>query len=162
LGGQNTRKTNPVTAHAESDAQFEATHARREWVRWKYVASRFAALKSAGIPCRYGVYVIRGPVLIPRVRGVSNVIYVGQSGGGARRGRQGIGPGNGGPGRLFNTRGPDQVVRERIEALFQGQRFTLECTFNDSDDPKAFEHELLDAYFADHCELPPANHSGAR
>lgn len=151
-----------MTTDAEWDGRFQATYAKREWARWDYVAPSFAALKSAGIPCRYGVYIIRGPSLIPRVRGSSNVIYVGQSGGGARRGRQGIGPGNGGPGRLFNTRGPDQLVREKIEGLFRGQLFTIECTFDDNNDPKAFERELLDAYFADHYELPPANHSGAR
>jgi len=86
-------------------------------------------------------------------------VYIGQSGGGSRGGRQGLGPGNGGPGRLFNTRGPDKAVRDRVEALFPNDRFSIECTFIDQDDPKVVERELLNAYFEDHCELPPANHN---
>jgi hypothetical protein len=73
---------------------------------------------------------------------------------------EGIGPGHGGPGRLFNTRGPDEIVREKIESLFPGQRFSIQCVFIDNSDPKLVECRLLEAYFQDHCELPPANHSG--
>jgi hypothetical protein len=96
---------------------------------------------------------------LPRVRGLSDIVYIGQSGGGARRGQQGIGPGNGGPGRLFNTRGSDEIVRKMIEALFPGQIFRVECVFLDTEDPEMVEAELLAAYLEDHCELPPANHS---
>jgi len=55
-------------------------------------------------------------------------------------------------------------VRETIEALFPNQRFSLECAFDDVNDPKVLEQRLLEAYRQDHCELPPANHSwsGAR
>ena len=89
------------------------------------------------------------------------MVYLGQSGGGKRGGRQGIGPGNHRPGRLFNTRGPDQGVRERIETVFEGKQFWAECAFLDEDDPKSFEDRLLRAYLDDHLELPPANHTGS-
>lgn len=140
---------------------FEQVYRRHNWRSWSYLAGDQRSLRTADppIPPRYGVYLIRAPVSLPRVRGSSDVIYIGQSGGGARRGRQGIGPGNGGPGRLFNTRGPDEIVREMIEALFHGQTFTVECVFFDAEDPEIVESELLVAYLDDHCELPPANHS---
>lgn len=141
--------------------QFEQEWRKYEWRRWRYPAGDFASLKAASplIPCRHGVYIVRGPTPLPRVRDSSDVVYIGQSGGGKRGGKQGIGPGNGGPGRLFNTRGADEVVREKVEALFKGQEFILECTFVEKDNPEAIETRLLHAYFEDYCELPPANHN---
>jgi hypothetical protein len=140
---------------------FDVEVRRYRWTTWRYVAGGFGSLKkgSPAIPCRRGVYVIRAPKPLSRVRGACDVIYIGQSGGGKRGGRQGIGPGNGGPGRLFNTRGADKTVRERIESLFPGQQFSLACTFVDQDDPKVVEERLLSAYLEEHTELPPANHS---
>jgi hypothetical protein len=141
--------------------QFRQEWLKHDWTRWRYRAGNFASLKTASplIPCRHGVYIVRAPALLPRVRGSSEVVYIGQSGGGKRGGKQGIGPGNGGPGRLFNTRGADEVVREKVEALFDGQEFILECTFVEKEDPESIETRLLRAYFEDHCELPPANHN---
>ena len=60
---------------------------------------------------------------------------------------------------MFNTRGADEVVREKVEALFDGQEFMIECTFVEKDDPELIEARLLRAYFENHCELPPANHN---
>ena len=124
---------------------FETEFSKHHWERWKYQAGDFGSLKSAkpGIPYRYGVYIIRGPSELPRVRGSSNVVYIGQSGGGQRRGKQRIGPGNASRGRLFNTRGPDEIVREKIEQLFPGQQFSIECAFLDHEDPKTIEQTLL-------------------
>jgi hypothetical protein len=64
------------------------------------------------------------------------VVYIGQSGGAKRGGKQGIGPGNGGPGRLFNTRGFEQHVRDKIEGLFSGSEFVLECSMSTPDNFK--------------------------
>ena len=141
--------------------EFKQEWLKQDWTRWCYRAGNLASLKTASppIPCRHGVYIVRAPALLPRVRGSSDVVYIGQSGGGKRGGKHGIGPGNGGPGRLFNTRGADEVVREKVEALFDGQEFILECTFVEKEDPGLIETGLLHAYFADHCELPPANHN---
>lgn len=141
--------------------RFEQAYQRLNWMSWQYPAGNYRSLKGADpqIPPRYGVYLIRAPSALSRVRGSSDVVYIGQSGGGARRGMQGIGPGNGGPGRLLNTRGPDERVRKMIEALFPGTTFLVECVFLDSEDPAVVEAKLLGAYLEDHCELPPANHS---
>lgn len=96
-------------------AVFERAYEELQWSRWPYVAGQFHSLKNGAplIPCRPGVYVIRAPSPLNRVRGSSDVVYIGQSGGGTRGGKQGLGPGNGGPGRLFNTRGSDKVVRDK-------------------------------------------------
>jgi hypothetical protein len=138
---------------------FEQQCALVHWERWPYPAGQFESLKKGHrpIPPRHGVYLIRAPQPIPRVRGHSDVVYIGQSGGGKRGGKQGIGPGNGGPGRLFNTRGFEQHVRDKIEGLLSGSEFVLECTFDV--DPGQFEGDLLKAYFETHLELPPANHN---
>jgi hypothetical protein len=140
---------------------FEREYGKLQWARWQYAAGKLDSLKRASpaIPCRHGVYLIRAPQRLLRVRGSSDVVYIGQSGGGKRGGRQGIGPGNGGPGRLFNTRGADEVVREKVEALFGDQQFSLECTFVGEQDAESIEERLLQAYLDDHCELPPANHN---
>lgn len=110
----------------------------------------------------HGVYLFRAPHKIPRVRGASDVIYIGQSGGGLRGGKQGIGPGNSSPGRLFNTRGPDEWVRQKIEELYPGESFIVECSFTDEEDPSQIEKELLLAYLDAYFELPPANHQSIK
>jgi hypothetical protein len=130
------------------------------WTTWPYAGGSFLALKQASppIPPSHGIYMIRAPFPLPRARGFSNVVYIGQSGGGKRAGRQGVGPGNGGPGRLFNTRGPDKLVREKIEAMLPDRTFLLQCSFFSTPDPLQQEKRLLQAYLDVHCELPPANH----
>ncbi len=135
--------------------QFDDACRNLKWDSWNYTAGNFRSLKNGipAVPNRRGVYLIRAPSPLPRVLGYSDVVYIGQSGGGTRGGRQGIG------GRLFNTRGPDELVRHKVEALFSRQEFHLECAFVDGQDPKVIEAELLRAYFEDHCELPPANHN---
>jgi hypothetical protein len=140
--------------------QFEQRCASEQWKSWRYTAGQFESLKKNAdrpIPCLRGVYVIRAPQPMPRVKGCSNVVYIGQSGGGKRAGKQGIGPGNDRPGRLFNTRGSEEIVRRKIEDLYSGSDFTIECSF--VDDPGPLEKDLLDAYFETHLELPPANGS---
>ena len=141
---------------------FEHEYNKLEWKRWKYKVGDLASLKRASppIPPKHGVYLLRAPNPICRVKGASNVIYVGQSGGGKRSGAQGIGPGNGGPGRLFNKRGHDKVVREYIEGLFPQEEFLVECHFTrNHEDPEEIEGRLLLAYFRTHFEFPPANHT---
>jgi hypothetical protein len=138
--------------------EFERAYRQFVWQPWQFKSGEFHALKKRRIPCRPGVYIIRAPKPLNRVRGSSDVVYVGQAGGGTRRGEQGIGSGNGNCGRLFNTRGSDAMIRDRIEELFPGAQFLLECAFIEKDDPKKIEAKLLRAYLADHCELPPSNH----
>ncbi len=65
--------------------EFDREYRSLVWDRWRYRAGDFGSLRRADppIPPRYGVYLIRAPDLLPRVRGSSDVVYVGQSGGGA-------------------------------------------------------------------------------
>jgi hypothetical protein len=131
------------------------------WEKWPYLAGGFQALKktSPPIPAKRGVYLIRNSKPICRVRGSSDIMYIGQSGGGLRAGLQGIGPGNGGPGRLFNTRGPDEWVRKEIEKFYPSETCCVECYFTSpAEDPRKIEESLLRAYLKTHLELPPANH----
>lgn len=146
----------PATA-----SEFQRAYVQFEWDHWEFVSGDFSTLKRSTRPitCRPGVYIVRAPLALSRVRGSSDVVYIGQAGGGSRGGRQGLGPGNAGPGRLFNTRGPDEDIRHKIESLFPAGRSVLECTFVGTGDPKAIEDQLLGAYLVDHCELPPANHN---
>ncbi len=142
------------------DDFFQEICDKLKWERWTYKAGHLDLLRRSipPIPAKHGVYILRASRPLGRVRGFSDVIYIGQSGGGERSGKQGIGPGNGGPGRLFNTRGPDKLVREKIEGLYSDEEFIVECSFTENIDPEAIEEALLAAYLQTHCELPPANH----
>lgn len=137
-----------------------------KWQTWYYKPGHFEDLKNAPepIPPRHGVYIIKSSTEIRRVRGESAVIYIGQSGGGKRGGKQGIGKGNNGPGRLFNTRGPDRPVREKIESMYPNKKdFSVICHFkNKGEDPKDIENKLLTAYLKTYYELPPGNHQAPK
>ena len=140
---------------------FQQEYEKLMWNRWAYRAGEFDSLKKASpsIPPKHGVYLFVAPHPLCRVKGESNIIYVGQSGGGKRRGYQGIGKGNGSPGRIFNRRGHDEVVREYIEGLFPEDNFLVECHFTrENEDPEKIESHLLSTYLKTHFELPPANH----
>ena len=132
------------------------------WLKWTYNSDKgIIELKRSNIPGKHGVYIIKSSKDIDRAKGKSDIIYIGQSGGGKRGGKQGIGPGPGGNpvGRLFNTRGSDEWVRNKIEAMLPNSSFILECYFTKAtEDPEKIEDELLKAYAKEHFELPPANH----
>lgn len=144
---------------------FQQEYDKLSWKRWKYKSGDLPSLKKSSppIPPQHRIYIFRAPHLLNRVRGTSDVIYIGQSGGGKRGGAQGIGPGNGGPGRLLNTRGPDEQVREMIENLYPAEEFVIECYFTtQNEDPEEIEKKLLLAYLKTHYELPPANHKSLK
>lgn len=126
---------------------FEQEYTKLNWKSWQYEAGNFKALKNASrpIPLKHGVYIIRSTQSLSRVLGCSDVVYIGQSGGKPRGGKQGIGPGNNSLRRLFNTRNPEKWVRERIEELFPDKIFRVECYFTSSEDPKEVEQALLRA-----------------
>ena len=150
----NLLETEGVREIVVRGGQFEDACGNLKWDSWNYTAGDVRSFKNGtpAVPNRHGVYLIRAPSPLPRVRDYSDVVYIGQSGGEKRKGKQGIHD------RLFNTRGPDELVRDKVEALFSQQEFHLECAFVDGQDPEVIEDGLLLAYFEDHCELPPANH----
>jgi len=140
---------------------FQQEYINYKWDPWTYKSGGFSSLKKASpaIPPKYGVYIIRAPHEINRTKGASNIIYIGQSGGGVRKGKQGIGTGNSSRGRIFNTRGKDKIIREMIESLYLNKGFIIECYFTMPDeDPKKIEGILLELYVKTYYELPPANH----
>jgi hypothetical protein len=145
---------------------FQQEYAKFKWQKWKYKSGNLRSLKhtTPPIPPRYGAYIIRAPHLICRVKDASDIVYIGQSGGLSRRGEQGIGPSTeGAVGRLFNTRGPDEWVREQIEELYPDEYFMVECYFTkNGEDPEDIETALLLAYLKVHLELPPANHKAKK
>lgn len=117
-------------------------------------------LKNKNIPAVHGVYIIRSSQPLNRVKGKSDIIYIGQSGGGIKGGKQGLGPKGNSRGRLFNTRSSHEIhVRKKIEKLFLNSKFKLEYFIvKDKKRIMIIEENLLVAYFKDHFELPPANH----
>ena len=113
---------------------FLREYGKLNWMTWKYTAGNLSSFKKCMPP-----------------------------GGGKRGGNQGIGPGKGNPGRLFNTQSADEKVREKIESLFPNEEFTIECYFTEKgEDPEKVETKLLWAYLQAYYELPPANHKSVR
>ena len=145
---------------------FNKEFLKYKWQTWPYKSGHFEDLKNRRdrIPAKHGVYIIQSSTKIPRVHGKSAVIYIGQSGGGKRKGKQGIGKGNNAPGRLFNRRGFDKCVREKIESMYPNKKdFSVICHFkNKGEDPKDTENKLLTAYVKTYYELPPGNHQAPK
>lgn len=94
-----------------------------------------------------GVYVLRlkGGTPFGRLRGVSDIVYVGKTDKGLRnRIRQYLHP------------GPTQWTNIRVNEFMRRYRLEFACAKDGN--PKAREHELLRSYLRDHDELPPLNH----
>ena len=100
-------------------------------------------------PSNPGIYVMRGKDgrKFNRVKGESDIIYIGSSIDLRRRFRQYAKPNN-------KVSSPTQRVK-----WFSGI-YPLEIAFAETDNPPTlFETMLLQTYVADHHELPPLNHS---
>lgn len=141
------------------DNEFSKYH---PWREWSYLGSdRLESLRYRATPPiapKHGVYLIRACIKVSRIESASDIIYIGQSGGGPRKGEQGIGPNNGKSGRLYNVRGLDKWIRHQLENKFQDRMFKLQCYFtNGNEDPLVIEKQLLAAYIKDHLEPPPGN-----
>jgi len=142
--------------------KFEEHCKRFDWETWTYPPGKIESLKKANKRIRpdHGVYIIRAQQLLGRAGGSSNVVYIGQAGGKPKGGKQGIGKGNGCPGRLFNTRGADKIIRLLIEEKHACSEFRVECYFTKPDvDPRHLEMDLINSYVMEFLELPPANHN---
>ncbi len=145
---------------SEFEAKFVEVYKKRVWTQWEYPAGDLSSLRKADhpIPPGYGVYIFRSPKPLCRVRGKSDVVYIGQAGGWNRSGKQGIAQ------RVFNTQSESAAwVRKAIEKLFQGKTFVFECSCtSEHEDPKVIENKLLCAYRDTHLEIPPANHQSPK
>ena len=136
--------------------KFHEEYSKYKWEKWEYNSNdKFISLKTLTknlIPHNHGVYIIRASVKLSRVKGKSDLVYIGQSGGKPRGGIQGIG------GRIFNRRGQEMWILSHIERMYPNSIFFIECYFsNKKEDPKQIEDNLLRAYLHTHYELPPGN-----
>lgn len=124
-----------------------------DWKIFKYYSSQGMISLKGKIPNMSGVYIVRCTTLLNRVKGESNIIYIGQAGGGFRKGIQGIGN------RLFNSGSASKNWEiKAIEKMLQNEEFSIECYFTDENENAAeIEKMLLRNYRDTHLELPPAN-----
>lgn len=120
-----------------------------EWRDWELFEDRFDAVN--------GVYAFRLKSEFPRLRGASQVLYIGMCDQNAERNRR--------PGlwhRLRNYRQVNKGASSRlkdIEAAFGGKS-EVEYSYVPCDLPREVEKALLADYYGKHLEFPPLNRSG--
>jgi hypothetical protein len=105
------------------------------------------------VPSQFGVYVVRATKAVKRIRGESDIVYIGSA---CNQ--------NGLRGRIsqYFSPGPTQITNKRILALIE-ESADYEIGWR----PVAaksrvveLEQELLERYFTDHGERPPQNFKG--
>jgi len=94
-----------------------------------------------------GVYCIKMQNAVGRVRGKSDIAYIGSATKGFKSRFRG-----------YMKPGPTQKTNIRVKWF--SKKYKLKVSFLVTDKPKFYESLLLEAYIADHDELPPLNHSG--
>ncbi|MEM0149194.1 MAG: hypothetical protein QW346_02935 [Candidatus Micrarchaeaceae archaeon] len=94
-----------------------------------------------------GVYCMRLQEAICRVKGKSDIAYIGSATNGFKTRFRG-----------YMNPGPTQKTNIRVKEF--SRKYKLEVSFLVTDKPKFYESLLLEEYLADHDELPPLNHSG--
>jgi hypothetical protein len=121
----------------------------RVWRDWEQFEDRFDAVN--------GVYAFRLKSEFPRLRGFSQVLYIGMCNRDAVRNRR--------PGlwhRLANYRQANAGAAQRlkdVETAFGG-RCQVEYSYVPCDLPREVEKALLADYYRKHLEFPPLNRSG--
>jgi excinuclease UvrABC nuclease subunit len=105
-------------------------------------------VKSA--PEKPGAYVIRmsGGKLFPRLKGETDIVYIGSSKNLRRRFY------------WFLKPGPTQWTSQRINQF--SKKYRLEIAWLENDNPKNIEHNLLRDFLSQHDELPPLNRAYIR
>lgn len=102
------------------------------------------------VPKTFGVYVIRRDKPFSRVRGTSDILYIGSA-----ANQQGL---HGRTGQYFSP-GPTQWTNKRILALV-GDSTNFQIAWLEAETiakAKSLEQELLELYLGEHGELPPEN-----
>jgi hypothetical protein len=130
-------------------------HGFSNWIKIQtdYESNKKLVLR---LPKDKGIYVVRAKVQIPRVKGDSDIIYIGQ---GVIKHRiqallRSFLPPH------FRDYMNKHTAREEFERLIREQEFELElCYVLTSEDPKAKESHLLHKYCEDHIEPPPLNNT---
>jgi len=100
-----------------------------------------------------GVYIIRTDKSFGRLKGSSDILYIGKTnakGGFKTRMKQ-----------YFNP-GPSQLTNIRIKNFLSNNRVFMEISFLKNNDPESLERDLLKKYVEEHLELPPFNRNSTR
>lgn len=105
-------------------------------------------------PKGFGIYKVRQAegVLVPRLKGESEILYVGRSGTTANRTLRN---------RLLELMGHGaHIAAPRVRRLREELGLNLEFCYADTKEPESAEKLLLMLYEKEHYELPPLNHVG--
>jgi hypothetical protein len=118
----------------------------KEWKNWEEFEPRFDGIN--------GVYAFRLKFAFGRLKGVSQVLYIGSC-----KQNQEV---NKRPGlwhRLQNYRQNNDGASRRLKAVEEdfGGRSSIEYSYVTCDSPREVEEALLNDYFERHLELPPLN-----
>lgn len=124
----------------------------RKWTSWR----RLEISMIDSLPKEYGVYIIRSKREIARLKGISDILYVGE------------GLLNGRLGKVFNFKldyrswpyESGEICR--IEKELQIPMEFSYLIISDKDACQTNETKILDEYERQHIELPPVNHSRGR
>ncbi|HEO70545.1 MAG TPA: hypothetical protein ENN80_04730 [Candidatus Hydrogenedentes bacterium] len=121
------------------------------WRNWETFEDRFDGVN--------GVYAFRLKRAFGRLRGSSDILYIGKAEQDpARNKRPGIWH------RLNNYRQPNSGSSARlrqVEACFGG-RSKIEYAYRECENPAEAERALLDDYYARHMEMPPLNRASGK
>src|SRR6266566_8692890 len=105
------------------------------------------------LPTKFGVYVFRKTTAVGRIRGTSDILYIGSA---CNQ--------NGLQGRLrqYFSPGPSQFTNKRImEIVGESEEYEIGwCELALKSEAVALEQRLLERYFEDHGERPPQNLKG--
>jgi len=130
------------------------TYGFEDWleIRTKYTHNRELILK---LPRVKGVYVIRAHKTIKRIKGESDIVYVGQ---GTIQSRiqvllRSFLPIN------FRNYQSKHTARESFERIINELDLKLEFSYIIAKNPKEIETQLLEAYCGEHIEPPPLNNT---
>ncbi|MBT9142086.1 MAG: hypothetical protein DDT32_02091 [Syntrophomonadaceae bacterium] len=105
------------------------------------------------VPEIFGIYKVRraGGMLIPRLVGKSEILYMGRSGTSMNRTLRH---------RLLELVRHGHSASRRVEQLQKELDFSLEFCYAETQEPEAAEKLLLMLYGKEHYELPPLNQVG--
>ena len=98
-------------------------------------------------PLYPGIYIMRLGKHFGRLRGTSDILYIGSTTSSIRQRLGGY----------FNP-GPTQRTNIRINKMLQ--RYTIQVAWHETENPKKLETKLLEKYFKEHDEQPPFNYQG--
>ncbi|MCK5580755.1 MAG: GIY-YIG nuclease family protein [Candidatus Omnitrophica bacterium] len=97
------------------------------------------------IPTVPGTYVLIFPKCFGRLKGKSNILYIGKS---SKSLRQRL--------KFYFKPGPTQHTSKRINKFLKENK-EIKISFITNNNPRVLEKKLLQNYFKDHDEYPPLN-----